>query len=274
MPTAKNNQNQPTSSRYLDEDTKNGDQRDQKEREMSERGKKLAERAKAVREFKKQHGLRLRRRSKSQKAGLLLPVDRVLREFRKLFPHRRVNEAAGVYLTSVLEYMCSEVLELAGKSAEKRGKKRIIPQDVKLAIVNDEELMKLLSDVVIAQGGVFPFIHKELLPKEALKLAKKVKRSSATTTSTPKQESVAKKRKSSEIIKRKKSSVAENGEEEKNEDDEEVKERETAKKPRKDKDAFEGMSQEDRQAVLKYFKNVSLLTRPGMKIFNSIYFYF
>lgn len=290
MPTAENNQNQPTSSRYLDEDTQNGDDRsvdssgdanprastsrgggrgnqlDQKAREMSERGKKLAERAKEVRELKKQHGLRLRRRSKSEKAGLLFPVDRVLRELRKSFPHHRVNEAAGVYLTSVLEYMCSELVDLSGISAQQRGKKRISPQDVKLAIGDDAELMKLLSDVVIAQGGVLPFIHKELLPKEAPKFAKKVKPSPATAKSTPKQESVAKKRKSSEISKRKKAAVAENDEEEKNEDDEELEERQATKKPRKD--AFEDMSQEDREAVLKYFKNVSLLPKPGMKIFN------
>ena len=40
-----------------------------------------------------------------------------------------------------------------------------IPRHIQLAIRNDEELSKLLGNVVIAQGGVLPNIHSVLLPK-------------------------------------------------------------------------------------------------------------
>jgi len=46
-------------------------------------------------------------------------------------------------------------------------KTRIIPRHVQLAIRNDEELNKLLSNVTIAQGGVLPNIHSNLLPKKS-----------------------------------------------------------------------------------------------------------
>jgi len=41
--------------------------------------------------------------------------------------------------------------------------RRIIPRHLQLAIRNDEELNKLLSDIVISQGGVIPFMASELL---------------------------------------------------------------------------------------------------------------
>jgi hypothetical protein len=40
----------------------------------------------------------------------------------------------------------------------------IVPRHLQLAIRNDEELNKLLGDVVISQGGVVPHIAPELLP--------------------------------------------------------------------------------------------------------------
>ena len=78
----------------------------------------------------------------------------------------RVGAGAPVYMAAVLEYLCAEILELAGNAARDNKKTRIIPRHLQLAVRNDEELNKLLGKVTIAQGGVLPNIHTVLLPKK------------------------------------------------------------------------------------------------------------
>ena len=56
---------------------------------------------------------------------------------------------------------------LAGNASADNKKKRIIPRHLQLAIRHDEELNKILGDVTIAQGGVLPFVHPNLLPKKS-----------------------------------------------------------------------------------------------------------
>eukprot|EP00798_Chlamydomonas_sp_ICE-L_P003909 gene3909-biopygen21639 len=105
--------------------------------------------------------------SRSSKAGLQFPVGRVARYLKKGKYADRVGAGAPVYLAAVLEYLCAEVLELAGNAARDNKKTRIVPRHVQLAIRNDEELPKLLGSVTIANGGVLPNIHPVLLPKKS-----------------------------------------------------------------------------------------------------------
>jgi len=107
--------------------------------------------------------------SRSAKAGLAFPVGRVHRLLRKGNYAQRVGAGAPVYLAAVLEYLAAEILELAGNAARDNKKTRIIPRHLQLAIRNDEELNKLLGHVTIAQGGVLPNIHQNLLPKKTAK---------------------------------------------------------------------------------------------------------
>lgn len=58
------------------------------------------------------------------------------------------------------------MLELAGNAARDNKRNRIIPRHIQLAVRNDEELSKLLGAVTIANGGVLPNIHQNLLPKK------------------------------------------------------------------------------------------------------------
>jgi len=106
-------------------------------------------------------------KSRSSKAGLQFPVGRIHRHLRKGNYAQRIGAGAPVYLAAVLEYLTAEILELAGNAARDNKKSRIIPRHIQLAIRNDEELNKLLAEVTIAQGGVLPNIHANLLPKKS-----------------------------------------------------------------------------------------------------------
>ena len=105
--------------------------------------------------------------SRSSKAGLQFPVGRVARYLKKGRYAQRTGGGAPVYLAAVMEYLCAEILELAGNAARDNKKSRIVPRHIQLAVRNDEELNKLLGNVTIASGGVLPNIHAVLLPKKS-----------------------------------------------------------------------------------------------------------
>ena len=105
--------------------------------------------------------------TKSVKAGLQFPVGRIGRYLKKGKYATRLGAGAPVYLCAVLEYLCAEILELAGNAARDNKKSRIIPRHIQLAVRNDEELNKLLGGVTIASGGGLPNIHAVLLPKKS-----------------------------------------------------------------------------------------------------------
>ncbi len=102
--------------------------------------------------------------SRSEKAGLQFPVGRVSRYIRQQ-TKSRVGAGAPVYLAAVLEYICAEILELAGNAARDNKRTRIIPRHIQLAVQNDDEIKKLFENGTIASGGVLPYIHAVLLPK-------------------------------------------------------------------------------------------------------------
>ncbi|CAJ2633303.1 histone H2A [Trifolium pratense] len=104
--------------------------------------------------------------SRSSKAGLQFPVGRIARFLKAGRYAQRVGSGSPVYLSAVLEYLAAEVLELAGNAARDNKKTRIVPRHIQLAVRNDEELSKLMGSVTIANGGVLPNIHQNLLPKK------------------------------------------------------------------------------------------------------------
>ena len=53
-------------------------------------------------------------------------------------------------MAAVLEYLCCEILELAGNAAQEANRKTITPRHLQLSLGNDEELNKLMCDVTIS----------------------------------------------------------------------------------------------------------------------------
>ena len=104
--------------------------------------------------------------SRSAKAGLQFPVGRIARFLKQGRYAERIGAGAPVYMAAILEYLAAEVLELAGNAARDNKKSRIVPRHIQLAVRNDEELNKLMSNTTIASGGVLPNIHMFLLPSK------------------------------------------------------------------------------------------------------------
>jgi len=111
--------------------------------------------------------------SQSVRAGLQFPVARIARYLKKGRYAKQLGSGAPVYMAAVLEYLCAEVLELAGNAARDHKKSRITPRHLMLAIKNDEELAEYMKGVTISMGGVLPNIHSVLLPKKSKAKARK-----------------------------------------------------------------------------------------------------
>ena len=114
----------------------------------------VSEGTKAVCGFSSDMPKRTKPRVTAKSLALVFAPHRVKRCFKVggfLARISRVNGDAFAYLAAVLEFVCAEVLELAGNCAKDAKKKRITPRHINQAILNDEELNKLFRSAIIAQ---------------------------------------------------------------------------------------------------------------------------
>jgi len=95
-------------------------------------------------------------------AGLVFPI-RLVRHLMQARTGRAVEGNAAVFMTAVLEYMCAEILELAGHAAFNLDTKRITSRHMMLAIRGDEELDLFFQRCDLLSSGVMPFINNKLL---------------------------------------------------------------------------------------------------------------
>lgn len=124
----------------------------------------VSEGTKAVTKYNNANGFN---KSRSARAGLQFPValaEKYLRS--KGASTIRIGAGAPVYLAAILEYLCAEVLELAGNCARDNKRVNIAIRHVYLAVAQDEELNILFEHfkIMLDKGGVLPNIRKELVP--------------------------------------------------------------------------------------------------------------
>lgn len=92
-------------------------------------------------------GKRRRRNiSRSRRAELQFPVSRVDRFLREGNYSRRLSSSAPVFLAGVLEYLTSNILELAGEEAHTSGRKRISPEHLCRVVQNNDQLHQLFKE--------------------------------------------------------------------------------------------------------------------------------
>ncbi len=110
--------------------------------------------------------------SRQQKAGIVFAPaisERFLRQFGT--SKTMVTAKSPFYLAAVIEYLASEMLELAVYYTTENKKVRITVRDLEFGIRNDSEFNKLFSarNITFMGGGVVPFIHPILLSKKRSK---------------------------------------------------------------------------------------------------------
>jgi hypothetical protein len=98
--------------------------------------------------------LRKQRLLESDEHKLLSPAKctKYIKEIASNFPGIRVHAEAGVFSSAVLEYLTSELLELAVVESKKCDSNRITPRHLQMAVKGDEELDALIGAVIA--GGV------------------------------------------------------------------------------------------------------------------------
>ena len=55
--------------------------------------------------------------TQSFRAGLVFPVGRIGRYIREKCPHLKVGKTGPVFMAAVIEYLCAEILEIAGENS-------------------------------------------------------------------------------------------------------------------------------------------------------------
>lgn len=93
--------------------------------------------------------------SKSFRAGLQFPVGKISTILKQGHFASRIGSGAPVYLAAVLEYLCAEVLELAGNATRDNKMHRITPRHLLLAVRNDEEINRVNNSIQTKKQIIF-----------------------------------------------------------------------------------------------------------------------
>ncbi|XP_005080642.1 histone H2A-Bbd type 1-like [Mesocricetus auratus] len=84
--------------------------------------------------------------SRSRRAQLQFPMDRIERFFREGNVSQRLSASAPVFFASVLEFVTANVLDLAGKEAHANGTRLITPEQLYRVVQNNEYLREFFKE--------------------------------------------------------------------------------------------------------------------------------
>ena len=102
---------------------------------------------------KKGSGTRAAPQRLEKRLGLVWGVGRTASALRKGRFSDRFGKGAAIFMAGVLQYLTSEILEMAGDNAAEKKKTLIQPKNIMHAIRNDEELHKLFAHIQVSDGG-------------------------------------------------------------------------------------------------------------------------
>jgi histone H2B len=100
------------------------------------------------------------RGTKASRAELIFSPTRVERMLRRKLPGWKIGTTASVYAAAVLQFLTTELLELAFNVTKEFKMIRINPRQLQIAIRTDEQLALLVGHkTIVPAGGVIPYIH-------------------------------------------------------------------------------------------------------------------
>uniref|UniRef100_A0A0N4ZAX8 Histone H2A n=1 Tax=Parastrongyloides trichosuri TaxID=131310 RepID=A0A0N4ZAX8_PARTI len=91
----------------------------------------------------------LTKKTYSQRAGLSFPVADFHVKLHQGKYAKNIELKASIFLTAVLQYLCSECFRLTGDSFNSRREQMIRPSDINYAIRTSNDLNKIFKKVTI-----------------------------------------------------------------------------------------------------------------------------
>ena len=105
--------------------------------------------------------------TQSLRAGITFPVGRIGRYMRKGSAHSlsggRVGRDAPVFMAAVMEYICAEILEIAGNATTADRRKQMMPRHIELACRNDAEFSRFFQNKTFFNGGTTPYVDNRVM---------------------------------------------------------------------------------------------------------------
>ena len=88
---------------------------------------------------------RKKRNSLSKRSGLEFPVRRIKRKLKNFTERYRLALGGNIFLTAVMEYLVTELLDSCGLVVKQLKRKRIIPSHIRLAMLNYTSALRLFA---------------------------------------------------------------------------------------------------------------------------------